>query len=191
MDPFDSPLGGFLDNEMANRLFEARTIVINEEVSADLAARLTEQLATMGAVSEEPVRVLVTRLVGDDLDAGLSLYDLLRSAAAPVDVLVTGQIGGAGLLTYLAVSAEHRYSLPNARFVLQKGTSSSPTSNASDAAEQTRELRRRMADIVAEATGRDAEGVQSDLEKPTWLSAKEAKEYGLVGRVIRNAKEME
>lgn len=195
MDPFnprsDIPLGGFLENEMASRLFDTRTIVINDEVSAGLAARLTEQLTTMAAVSDERIRMIITRLTGKDLEAGLSLFDLLHTASPPVDVLSSGQVGGAGLLAYVALPVQHRYSLPNARFVLQKGTSSPPSPSVPDAGDQTRVLRRRMVEIVAEATGRDTDRVQGDLDKPKWLSAREAQQYGLVGSIIQHAREME
>ena len=178
-----------LSSAVSDRLLEARTIVVSEAVSPALTARITEQLAALAAASDEPVTLMVTNLQGDDLASALSLYDVMHNTGPPVKIIAAGQIQRAGMIPFVASPVEDRVSLPNARFLLHQ-TKGRPSlaGDVSQQAEEIVHLRKRLVELLAQATGQTAEKVEKDLKRGTWLTAKEARDYGLIDCIVQRGR---
>ena len=104
----------------------------------------------------------------------------------------SGWVGSAATHVYLAAPRERRFCLPNTRFLIHQpsGGMSGP---ASDIAIQAREIilaRQRIAELIARETGKPLEMVLEDIERDHWLSAQEAIDYGLVGRIVKGREEL-
>jgi ATP-dependent Clp protease protease subunit len=100
-------------------------------------------------------------------------------------------VGSAATHLYLAVPRERRYCLPNTRFLIHQ-PSGGAGGQASDIAIHAQEIikaRERIARAIARETGKSLEAVLSDIERDRWLSAQEAVDYGLVGRIIEHKTE--
>jgi ATP-dependent Clp protease protease subunit len=178
--PID-PRSSFLEE----KTFKSRTVllfgVINDAVAQDIVRRLI----ALSADSQEPIDMLVSS-PGGHLESGDSIHDVIKFIAAPVNVIGTGWVGSAATHVYLSVPRERRYCLPNTRFLIHQ-PSGGAGGQATDIAIQAREIvkaRERIARTISRETGQPLERVLADIERDRWLSAEEAVDYGLVGKVI-------
>jgi ATP-dependent Clp protease protease subunit len=104
----------------------------------------------------------------------------------------TGRVASAGAQIYCAVPVPQRFCLPNTRFLLHEPRGGIGGS-ASDVEIQAREIlrmRERLNKIFADATGQPIERIKKDVDRDHWMLAQEAKEYGLVGRVVSSQREL-
>lgn len=176
---------------MEKALFEARTILLTGDINDKQAKSVATQLLAYSAVSDKPI-LLVLSSPGGHVESGDMIHDMIKFVRAPVRVLGTGWCASAGALIYSAAKRENRYALPNTRFLLHEPRGG-VGGQASDVEIQAREIirmRERLNKIFAEATGQTLERIKKDTDRDYWMSAKEAQEYGLVGRIVTSSKEI-
>src|SRR5437764_3809389 len=104
----------------------------------------------------------------------------------------TGWVGSAAAHVYLAAPRERRFCLPNTRFLLHQ-PSGGAGGQATDIAIQAREIikmKKRLNEIIARETKQTLERVEKDTERDYWMSAEEAKDYGIVAHIVRSATEV-
>ncbi len=173
-------------------LFAARTVLVFGEVTTELAAATTAQLLALSALGREPIRV-VLHSPGGHVEAGDTIYDVIRFVEPEVRILATGWVASAGALIYSAAEARNRYALPNTRFMLHQplGGVGGPASDIEIEARQILVLRERLNRIFASATGQPYDKIVKDTDRNYWLSAIEAREYGLVSHIIERAPEFD
>ncbi|HET7542601.1 MAG TPA: ATP-dependent Clp protease proteolytic subunit [Polyangiaceae bacterium] len=173
------------------RLYESRTVLVFGEIDIGLAERVSGQLLALASEDHRPIRVLVNS-PGGHVEAGDTIYDVLRFIEPPVTILGTGWVASAGASIFCAAPRERRLSLPNTRFLLHQpsGGAGGPASDIEIEAMQILSVRTRLNRIFAEATGHTLEKIARDTERNHWLNAQEALNYGLVGRIIEKASEL-
>jgi ATP-dependent Clp protease protease subunit len=105
----------------------------------------------------------------------------------------TGWVASAGALIFVAAPRERRFCLPNTRFLIHQpsGGVAGPSSDVEIQARQMVLMRERLNLIMAKQTGQTIERIESDTRRDFWLTAREAVEYGLVGRIIENQEELD
>ena len=173
------------------KLLETRTITIFGEINMKLAQVVTQQLLVLDADSDEPIKIFINS-PGGHVESGDTIFDMIRFVDAPVKVIGTGWVASAGALIYSAVSQENRYSLPNTRFLLHQpmGGARGQASDIAIEAEEILKMRHRLNQIFADQTGQPLEKVERDTDRNFWMSAEQAKEYGLVGHIINSGNEV-
>ena len=175
-----------VEASLIKRLLDARTIMVSEVVTDKLAQKVTTAALLMqDADKDKPITVYINS-PGGSADSGFAMFDVLRFVKPPVRTVVTGLCASAAVMVYLAAKKDHRFALPNSRFLLHQ-PSTGVFGSASDiaiTAEEIVKLRKRYNEIVAEETGKKEKDVTSDADRDFWLSPTQAKEYGLVGKVI-------
>ena len=126
------------------------------------------------------------------MDSGFAIYDMIRYVESPVTVVGMGLVASAAALIYLSVPSERRLALPNSTYLIHQPLSQlKGTAIEIDIyARKLEELRKKLDSVIAEATGKDSIEVRNDTERDHWLSAEEAKAYGLVGRIVENRSEI-
>ncbi|MEO0982620.1 MAG: ATP-dependent Clp protease proteolytic subunit [Pseudomonadota bacterium] len=172
-------------------LFNARTILLTGGIDEKQARRVSERLLALASESQDPI-LLVISSPGGHVESGDMIHDMIKFVPAPVKVLGTGWVASAGALVYAAAQRENRYALPNTRFLLHEPRGG-VGGQASDVEIQAREIikmRQRLHQIFAEATGKTPEQIQEDTDRDHWMSAEEAVEYGLVGKIVNHHKEI-
>lgn len=125
---------------------------------------------------------------GGSVDSGLGIYDTMQHIRPKINTYGVGLSASMGALL-LAAGTGTRYALPNARVMIhQPWVSGGVGGQVTDIEITARELLRtkaKLAELLAKHTGQSVERVQSDTERDRWLSAEEAKEYGLVDEVVQ------
>ncbi len=176
---------------MDDRLLKNRTILIYGPIDMNLAMDVTRRLLVMDAESHDEIRIFINS-PGGHVESGDTIFDMIRFVQSPVKVIGTGWVASAGALIYVAADLENRYSLPNTRFLLHQPAGGA-TGQASDIAIEAQEIlkmRRRLNEIFARQTGQSIEKVEEDTDRNFWMSAGQAKDYGLVGRIIASVDEL-
>lgn len=191
----DEPENGKDKNDgprsLEDRLLKNRTILIYGPIDMNVAMDVTRRLLVMDAESQDEIRIFINS-PGGHVESGDTIFDMIRFVKSPVKVIGTGWVASAGALIYAAAELENRYSLPNTRFLLHQPAGGA-TGQASDIAIEAQEIikmRRRLNEIFARQTGQSIEKVEEDTDRNFWMSASQAKEYGLVGHVVESADEI-
>lgn len=181
------PRNAFLEE----KAFRSRTVLVFGAISDKVAADITRRLVALDAHSPEPIDMLVSS-PGGHLESGDAIHDMIRFITAPVNMIGTGWVGSAATHLYLAVPKQRRYCTPNTRFLIHQpsGGAGGPASDIAIHAQEIIKARERIARTIARETGKPYDSVVSDIERDRWLSAEEAVEYGLVGKIISHKTEV-
>lgn len=178
---------------MEDRLLDARTLIIAEEVTDSLYRRVATMLTLLERKDKKaPITVFVNS-PGGSADSGFAIYDLFRFSPCPITTVANGVVASSAVLIFLGSPNGRRVSLPNARFLLHQ-PSTATRGQASDidiTAKEISKLRRRYNEIVAEATGKPVDVVEKDSDRDFWLTSKEAVDYKLANRVITSRAQLE
>lgn len=176
---------------MEDRLLKNRTILIYGPIDMNVAMDVTKRLLVMDAEANDEIKIFINS-PGGHVESGDTIFDMIRFVKSPVKVIGTGWVASAGALIYSAADVDNRYSLPNTRFLLHQPAGGA-TGQASDIAIEAQEIikmRRRLNEIFARQTGQSIEKVEEDTDRNFWMSAAQAKDYGLVGRIIESAEDL-
>lgn len=178
-------------NVFMKKLFEERTILIYGEINQDLAREVTSQLLLLAAMGDEPIKIFINSQ-GGHVEAGDTIHDMIKFVKPEVIVVGTGWVASAGITIYLAAEAKNRYSLPNTRYMIHQpagGVQGQSTEIQIEAKEIIR-MRERVNRLIAAATGQTYEKIAKDTDRNFWMSAEEAKDYGMVSKIIQTSEEI-
>ena len=171
-----------------NTLLKNRTITIFGEIDTAVARRTAEKLLALSFESDDPI-TLYLGSPGGHVESGDTIFDMIRFVKPVVRIVGTGWVGSIATHIYLATDREHRYCLPNTRFLIHQPAGGFG-GDASDIEIHAREIiktRERINGIIAAQTGQPLERVARDTDRDYWMSAEESKDYGLVGEIIQSA----
>jgi ATP-dependent Clp protease, protease subunit len=176
-------------NVLENRLLRERRVLVFGTIDDKLARDVCARLLSLASESSEPIDVFINS-PGGHVESGDTIHDMVKfiDSTAPVRMVGTGWVASAGATIYLGARKEHRYALPNTRFMLHQPLGGA-RGQATDIAIEAREIvrvRERINRLIAEATGQEYEKVVEDTDRNYWMSAAEAIEYGVVGRLIES-----
>jgi ATP-dependent Clp protease protease subunit len=176
---------------VAQALFKSRTVLIFGEVDMKMAERVSAQLLAYAAEGDGDIRVIVNS-PGGHVESGDTIHDMIRFVGPRVKMIGTGWVASAGAHIYLGARKENRFCLPFTRFLLHQplGGVRGQASDITIEAEEILKMRERLNREIAAETGQPFEKVVADTERNYWLSAEEAKAYGLVSRIIQTASEV-
>ena len=178
-------------NQVRDVLFRNRILSISGEVTQKLAADVMGQLLAMSAENDEPITVFINSQ-GGHVESGDTIHDMIRYVKPRVRIVGTGWVASAGALIFVSVPREDRFCLPHTRFLLHQpaGGAGGTAADIDIEAREILKMRERLNKVFAEQTGQPLERIENDTRRNFWLSAAEAKEYGLVGEIIRGVDEL-
>lgn len=180
-----------IPENIASRLFDSRTIIISGEINQKLAAGIVAQLVGMAAASDSDITLFINSQ-GGHVEAGDTIHDMIRFIRPRVRIIGTGWVASAGALIFVAVPVEDRYCLPNTRFLLHQpaGGAGGTASDIEIEASEILKMRERLNKIFARQTGQALDRIEKDTNRNFWLTAADAKEYGLVGHIVETIDEV-
>ncbi len=178
-------------NMLEQTMLKNRTLTIFGEINKDVAQRTAERLLALAFESDDPITLYVGS-PGGHVESGDTIFDMIRFIKPQVIVVGTGWVGSIANHLFLAPPVADRYCLPNTRFLIHQPAGGFG-GDASDIEIHAREIlktRERLNATIADATGQPLERVTEDTDRDYWMSAEEAKEYGLVGTIISSITEL-
>jgi ATP-dependent Clp protease protease subunit len=173
-------------NDVFNRLLKNRVVLLGSDVNDDISNQLCAQLLYLEGEDPNADIWLYINSPGGSVTAGLAIYDTMQFVSCDVATVCMGMAASMGQFLLTAGAPGKRYTLPNARVMMHQPLAGL-RGQAADIAIQAEQLsytKRRMAELTAEHTGQPLEKIQADSERDRWFTAEEAKEYGLVDKVI-------
>lgn len=179
------------DESLGLRMLKTRTVLVSGGVDDKLAEKVMGQLLILDADKHDPIRVLITSQ-GGHVDSGFAIHDMLRFIESPVITIGAGWVASIAVPILFGAPKECRFSLPHTRFLLHQpsGGAGGAASDIRIEAEEILKVRERLNGLIADETGQTVEKVTTDSDRNFWMDAAEAKEYGLVSRVITSATEL-
>ena len=178
-------------NMLESTLFKHRTLTLFGEITKDVAQRTAERLLSLSFESDDPITMFIGS-PGGHVESGDTIFDMIGYVKPTVRVVGTGWVGSIATHIFLAPEREHRYCLPNTRFLIHQPAGGFG-GDATDIEIHAREIvktRERINRIIAERTGQPLEKVAEDTDRDYWMSAEESLEYGLVGKIVASAGEI-
>lgn len=170
---------------------KSRILYLNDSIDKDSARTINRSLLLLDEISNDPIKIFINS-PGGEVSAGFFIFDCIRFVRSPVYVIGAGLIASAAALIYLAVDKEYRISLPHARYMLHQPLAGmrGVVSDLEIHAREVSNLKDAINQIIAKATGKKISDVESDTDRDFWLSAQDAKNYGLVHKIITKKSEL-
>ncbi|KAI9494359.1 ATP-dependent Clp protease proteolytic subunit [Zychaea mexicana] len=173
--------------DIFSRLLKERIICLNGPVDDNVASVIVAQLLFLEAENPEKPINLYINSPGGSVTAGMAIYDTMQYIQSPVSTLCNGQACSMGSLLLAAGEAGKRYALPNSSIMIHQ-PSGGAAGQASDIAIHAREIlrvRERLNRIFQKHTGiRDIDTIEKMMERDYFMTAEEAKNFGLVDKVL-------
>ena len=176
---------------MQQKLLDARSIIISGEINQALTEKVVTQLLLLQGISDAPIKIYLNSQ-GGHVEAADTIHDMIKFITPEVHIIGTGWVASAGITIFLAAKKEHRYSLPNTRFMIHQPMGG-VRGQATDIEIEAREIIRmhdRINRLIADATGQPLERVKKDTDRNFWMSPEEALDYGIVGKRITHFDEL-
>ena len=172
--------------DIFSRLLNDRIIMLSEEVNDATASLIVAQLLFLEAQDPDKDIQLYINSPGGSVTSGLAIYDTMQYIKADVSTICTGMAASMGAFLLAAGAKGKRLALPNAEIMIHQpsGGSRGQATDIQIQAEHILKTKSRLNAILAEHTGQSIEKVTEDCERDYFMSADEAKEYGIVDKVI-------
>ena len=184
----DQSPGGFGDpqNEVYNRLLRNRIVFLGTDVNDTIANLITAQLLYLEGEDPDKDIWLYINSPGGSVTAGMAIYDTMRFVQPDVGTICMGLAASMGQFLLCAGAAGKRYSLPHARIMMHQpsGGLQGQAADIAIQAEQMIFIKRLMAERIAEHTGQTVDQIELDSDRDRWFMPEQAKEYGIIDRVI-------
>ena len=179
--------------DIYSRLLKERIIFLGEEVNDTSASIVVAQLLFLEAEDPEKDVQLYINSPGGSISAGMAIYDTMQYIKCDVSTICIGLAASMGAFLLAGGAKGKRMALPNAEIMIHQplGGSQGQATEIEIAAKHIIQTRERMNRLLSENTGQPFDVIAADTERDNWMLAAEAKEYGLIDRVIENRKDAE
>jgi len=173
------------------RMLKTRTVLVSGAIDDKVAEKTIAQILILDAENHDPIRVMITSQ-GGHVDSGFAIHDVLRFIESPITTIGAGWVASIAVPILFGAPKERRYSLPNTRFLLHQptGGAGGQASDIRIEAEEILKVREKLNALIALETGQDIERVARDSDRNFWMDAEQAKEYGLIGKVVTRETEI-
>ncbi|GAC1477947.1 MAG: ATP-dependent Clp endopeptidase proteolytic subunit ClpP [Gemmatimonadaceae bacterium] len=178
--------------DVFSRLLMDRIIFLGTPINDDVANIVIAQLLFLAADNPERDIHLYINSPGGSVSAGLAIYDTMQFLKSPVNTICMGLAASMGAFLLAAGAPGRRSALPHSRVMIHQ-PSGGASGTAADIEIQAREilyLRHKMNELMAKHTGRAVEQIERDIDRDRFMSAEEAKTYGIIDNVITNRTEI-
>ena len=174
--------------DIYSRLLKERIIFLTGPVFDQVGALIAAQLLFLESENPSKDIAFYINSPGGVVSAGLAIYDTMQYIRSPVSTVCIGQAASMGSLLLAAGAKGKRFALPNARIMMHQ-PSGGAQGQASDIAIQAKEIlyaRRRLNEIYVRHTGQTLPAIEAKLERDSYMSAEESREFGVVDEVVES-----
>ena len=182
--------GGERSYDIYSRLLQDRIIMLSNEVNDDIASLIVSQLLFLE--SQDPTKDihLYINSPGGSVSAGFAIYDTMNYVKCDVSTICMGMAASMGAFLLAGGAKGKRLALPNAEIMIHQpsGGAKGQETEIRIVAEQILKTRDQLNCILAENTGKPLDVIAADTERDNYMTAQEAKEYGLIDEIVTNRK---
>ncbi|HEX9992598.1 MAG TPA: ATP-dependent Clp protease proteolytic subunit [Acidimicrobiales bacterium] len=172
--------------DVFNRLLRNRIIFLGTDVNDNVANLITAQLLYLESEDADRDIWLYVNSPGGSVTAGMAIYDTMQFVSPDIGTICMGLAASMGQFLLCAGAKGKRFALPHARIMMHQpsGGIQGQASDIAIQAEQLIYIKRLMAERIAYHTGQDVDQVEADSDRDRWFTAEQAKDYGIIDRVI-------
>ncbi|MDE6956740.1 MAG: ATP-dependent Clp endopeptidase proteolytic subunit ClpP [Lachnospiraceae bacterium] len=176
--------------DIFSRLLKDRIIFLGEEVSDVSANLIVSQLLFLEAEDPEKDIQFYINSPGGSVTAGMAIYDTMQYIKCDVSTICMGMAASMGAFLLAGGTKGKRFALPNAEIMIHQpsGGAQGQATEIQIAAEHILKTRQKLNQILSENTGQSLDVIRMDTERDNFMSAQEAKDYGLIDEVIADRK---
>ena len=174
-----------------NKLFEERIVFVGAPIDDTLANDVIAQLIALEGMDTDRTISLYINSPGGSLTAMTAIYDTMQFVKPEIETTCVGQAASAAAILLAAGSPGKRAALPHARILIHQPSTEGGYGQTSDMEIQANEIirqREELEEILARHSGRTVEQVRTDIERDRFLTAADAREYGLIDEIITSRK---
>ena len=174
-------------------LLKTRVITLFSEINRESSSDIVNKLVILDNADSSKAIWLYINSPGGDVDSGFAIYDMIRFVKAPVYILGCGMVASAAALIYCAVAKERRFALLHSSYLIHQPLAKMD-GNAIDVeiyAKKLQEVKFLINKILAEASQKTIEEVAKDTDRDYTMTSLQAREYGLVGKIVSNFSELQ
>ncbi|HZH17161.1 MAG TPA: ATP-dependent Clp endopeptidase proteolytic subunit ClpP [Archangium sp.] len=172
--------------DLYSRLLKDRIIMLGTPVNDDVANIIVAQLLFLESEDPDKGINLYINSPGGSVTAGLAIYDTMQYVKCPVSTICVGQAASMGALLLLAGAKGKRYALPNSRIMIHQplGGAQGQATDIDIQAKEILRLRAYINGLIVKHTGHTIERIEKDTERDYFMSAEDARQYGLIDEVV-------
>ena len=176
--------------DIYSRLLKERIVFLGEEVNSTSASVVVAQLLFLEAEDPNKDIHMYINSPGGSVTAGMAIYDTMNYVKCDVATTCIGMAASMGAFLLASGAKGKRYALPNAEVMIHQpmGGAQGQASEIEIAAEHIVNTKKKLNEILADCTGQKLDVIEKDTDRDNWMSADEAKDYGLVDEVIKDRK---
>lgn len=172
--------------DIYSRLLKERIIFLGEEVNDVTSSLIVAQMLFLEAEDPEKDIQFYINSPGGSVTAGMAIYDTMQYVKCDVSTYCMGMAASMGAFLLSGGTKGKRLALPNAEIMIHQplGGAQGQATEIEIAAKHILQTKEKLNKILAENTGKDYDVIAADTERDNWMTAEEAKEYGLIDRVV-------
>ena len=172
--------------DIFSRLLNDRIVMLSEEVNDTTASLIVAQLLYLEAQDPDKDIQFYINSPGGSVTSGMAIYDTMQYIKPDVSTICIGMAASMGAFLLSSGAKGKRIALPNAEIMIHQpsGGSRGQATDIQIQAEQILKIKKRLNEILAENTGKDVSVIERDTERDHFMTAEEAREYGLIDKVI-------
>ncbi|MFD1738203.1 ATP-dependent Clp endopeptidase proteolytic subunit ClpP [Bacillus salitolerans] len=173
--------------DIYSRLLKDRIIMIGDEINDAVANSVVAQLLFLAADDPDKDISLYINSPGGSTTAGFAIFDTMQYIKPDVRTICTGMAASFGAMLLIAGTKGKRFALPNSEIMIHQplGGARGQATEIEISAKRILKLREHINQIIADRTGQSVEKVANDTDRDFFMSAEEAKEYGIIDEVIK------
>ncbi|MFV0557651.1 MAG: ATP-dependent Clp endopeptidase proteolytic subunit ClpP [Enterococcus sp.] len=178
--------------DIYSRLLKDRIVMLSGQVTDDLANSIIAQLLFLDAQDSEKDIYLYINSPGGSVTAGMAIYDTMNFIKADVQTIVMGMAASMGSFLLTAGEKGKRFALPNAEIMIHQplGGAQGQATEIEIAARHILRTREHLNNILAERTGQPLEVIERDTDRDNYMTAEQAKAYGLIDEIMVSSKNL-
>ena len=178
--------------DIFSRLLKDRIVFLSDEVNDATASLVVAQLLFLEAEDPDKDISLYINSPGGSITAGMAIYDTMQYIKCDVSTICVGMAASMGAFLLTAGAKGKRYALPNSEIMIHQplGGTQGQATDIQIHAERIIKMKKKLNQILSERSGQSLETIEHDTERDNFMSADEAKAYGLIDEVIANRNEV-
>ena len=184
----DDLLKNLQEKNLELSLFKARKIFLWTDVNDDSAKAVVTKLLSLDAEDSNEEIVMYINSPGGAIHEGMAIYDAIQAIASPVSTVCMGMAASMGAMLLAAGAPGRRFAWPHARIMIHQplimGTITGTATDLDIRARETIRYREELNRLLAEHTGQDVDKIAQDTDRDYFMSAEEARDYGLIDEVL-------